>query len=279
MKPLHLLLVSLRETWRDSLLDSLSSAGYIFKVKEVMNKKEALQACNHARYDALITSCCLPDGASADLVRVLGNAMPCLMLRDGCPPDSIGKALFPAQAAQIPPPAKQPQAWVKLLEKTIRQWESAATNRINQGRQNQHMLFNKAVVRCASELHYHSENSIDNVLGVMLDVLEVSRVYIREALPGKHHPSRLVHEISASGQMPALGPHRSVHEVLLSESNGSERYLGIEDTVMRRTWNRGEADLMSTVATLLNAAPEGMTRPASGWLNNILRGNTVFMAS
>jgi len=280
MKPLQLLLVSFRENWRDSLLESLHSAGYVFKIKEVANKKEALQACNQSRYDALITSCCLPDGPSGDLVLVLGNTMPCLVIRDGCTPgSSAAKVPFPTQGAHLPPSAKQPQAWINLLEKTIRQWESAVATRINKGHWNQRMIFDKAAVRCASELHYKSENSIDNVLGVMLEVLEVSRVYIREALAENSRSSRFVHEKSALGQIPTLGPYKSVHEVLLSEANGSKRYLGIEDTITRRTWNQGEADLVSTVADLLSARPDEKIRPTSGWYTNILRSSPLFMAS
>ena len=277
MKPLQLLLVSLREDWRDSLLESLNGAGYNFKIKEVRNKKEALLACNQSRYDALVTSCCLPDGSSADLVGVLAYIMPCLMLRDGCIPSPSASPLPSSiQAAHLPPSAKKPGDWISLLEKTILQWESATATHIAKGYLNQRMLFDKAAVRCASELRFQSENSIDNVLGVMLEVLEVSRVYIREALPENSRSSRFVHEKSALGQMPALGPYRSVHEVLLSDSDGSRRYLGIEDTIAQRTWNRGEADLLSTVASLLNARPEHKTRPASGWFDNIIQGNSRF---
>lgn len=280
MKPLHLLLVSFRDNWRDSLTDSLYSSGYVFKVKEVANKKEALKACNQARYDALITSCSLPDGSPNDLVLALGDTMPCLVLRDDCSLGaSASAAPFATQLPQMPPPLHQPRAWIKLLEDTIRQWKDDMATRIDKNHRNQHILYHRAASLCAHELHYRPQNSIEKVLEIVLEVLEVSRVYIREALPENYRPSQFVQEVSASGQMPALGPHRSVHEVLVSESNGTRRYLGVEDTLRPRTWNQRETELVDTVATLLGATQEEKRRPASGWFNALMGSSPFIMAS
>lgn len=280
MKPLQLLLVCLRENWRESLTDSLYSAGYVFKVKVVANKKEALKACNQARYDALVTSCSLPDGSPNDLVLVLGHTMPCLILRDGCSPDTSTSAThFPTQLPQIPPPPRQPKAWIKMLEDTIRQWERVMATHIDKDYRNQHMLYNRAAGLCAHELHHRSENSIKNVLSIVLEVLGASRVYIREAFPESYHTSQLVQEAAAWGQIPALGPYRSVYEVLVSESNGAKRFLGVEDTLTPRTWNQRETELVNTVATLLRATHEEKFRPASGWFDGNPGSSPLFMVS
>jgi hypothetical protein len=166
-----------------------------------------------------------------------------------------------------------------MLENTIHHWENRMTSRIDRDHRNKCILYHKAAGLCARELHYRPDNSVKNVLEIVLEVLEVSRVYIREVLPENYRPTRFIHEVSALGQMPALGPYCSVHEVLLSESNGSRRYLGIEDTLTRRTWNQQETDLVNTVATLLRATQEGKSRPASGWFNRILGGNLLHIAS
>ena len=264
MQPFHLLLVSLRPDWRDSLTDSLRSSGYVLKLKEVADKKEALKACNHARYDALVTSCSLPDGSPNDLVLVLGSAMPCLVLRDGCHPGpSVGTATF---ANQLPPPVHQPDAWLAMLESTIRQWEGTLAARMDKDRHSEYLFFHKVAELCLSELHSASEKSIENVLRIVLGVLEVSRVYIREEPSDHHRSSRFTHEISASGQAAWFGPQGSVHEVLLSECNGHRRYLGVEDALRRRNWNPRETRLVDTVATLLKAPRQEKQHCASGWL-------------
>lgn len=280
MKPFHLLLVSLRENWRDSLTDSLHSSGYVFKIKEVADKKEAIRACSQARYDALVTSCSLPDGSPNDLVLVLGSAIPCLVLRDGCPPGTaISRAIFTTLLPQTPPPADQSTAWIEMLESTIRQWENAMATRIDQDHHSEHMLYHKAAKLCFDELHFSTENRIDNVLRIVIGVLNVSRVYIREALPENSRSSRFMHEISAAGQVPYLGPQRSVHEVFLSEYNGCKRYLGVEDTLTRRTWNPRETELVDTVATFLRTTREVRTHTAASWLNGIPGGSRLVMAS
>lgn len=280
MKPFHLLLVCLRENWRDSLTDSLQSSGYVFRIKEVADKREALRACSQARYDALVTSCSLPDGSPNDLVLVLGNTIPCLVLRDGCHlGTSSSQAIFTNQLPQAPPPAHPSTAWVEMLEGTIRQWENAMVTRLDQDYQREHLLYHKAAKLCFDELHYSTENSIDNVLRIVMGVLNVSRVYIREAFTENYRSSRFVHELSAAGQVPYLGPHRSVHEVFLSESNGCKRYLGIEDTLTRRTWNPLETELVYTVATFLRTTREVRTHAASSWLNGVAAGSQLFMAS
>lgn len=76
-----------------------------------------------------------------------------------------------------------------------------------------------------------------------MGVLSVTRVYIWEALSENYRSSRFLHEISAAGQVPYLGPHRSVHEVFISQSNGCKRYLGVENTLTRHTGNPRETEI------------------------------------
>ncbi|MPR35311.1 hypothetical protein [Salmonirosea aquatica] len=280
MKPLQLLLVSLRPDWCESLSKSLYSAGYAYKIKEVGNKKEALRACNQSKYDALITCCCLPDGSPTDLVQVLGNTMPCLVIRDGCPAGTATDTpSFSTLEVQPPPATHQPRAWVGLVENTIRRWENAMAAQLDKQTGNQRKLYDKAANLCANELQNISNNTPENVLEIILEVLEVSRVYIRDTISENFRASPFVHEVTASGQMPDLGPYRSVYEVALSESDGSKRYLGVEDTITPRTWNKGEAELLSTVATLLKASHEHKTRSGTSWLHGLMGSNSVSMAS
>lgn len=166
-----------------------------------------------------------------------------------------------------------------MLESTIREWENAMATRLDQDHQREHTLYRKAAKLCFDELHFSTENRLDNVLRIVMGVLNVSRVYIRETLSENYCSSRFTHEISAAGQVPYLGPYRSAYEVFLSECNGCKRYLGIEDTLTRRTWNPRETGLVDTVANLLRTAREGRTPVTSSWFNGISGGSRLFMAS
>lgn len=253
MEPLKLLLVCFRNEWKNNLLESLHQSGYYFEIVNVFTKKEAIQACYASKYDIVISSHILPDGSSDDLVQVLGSILPCLVIKDEpllkTEPTEPQKELNYIERCYST--LRYPMAWVITLRQVIIKWEKSVAGKIAQGRKSQRILFDKVAARCARELYYSTENRIENALKVLLDIMEVSRVYIRDIPTHKNYCSTIVHQILAPGQNSSFGPYRSVYEVPILSSNGHSTFLGVEDTTNPREWEKAETDLLKTIASLL----------------------------
>ncbi len=260
MEPIKLLLVSFREEWRTNLLESLHFSGYYFEIEDVFNKKQALQACYASKYDIVITSHFLPDGSSDDLVKVLGSIIPCLVIKDEGhlkmePTDAENELNYIERCYHT---LRHPMAWITTLKQVMIKWEKSVAGKIAQGRKNQRQLFDKVAARCAHELYHSTENRIENALKVILEIMQVSRVYIRDTPSPINLASSYIHEISAPGQSLPMGPYHSVFEVPIIGLNGQRSYLGVEDTTNQRVWEKAETDLLKTIATLLTENKGGI---------------------
>ena len=229
MKTLHLLIVAVPGQVRDSLVRSLSQSNYPFEVTEASDKRQALAACSSLKFDLLITSPQLPDGSAEDMVKVLNSSIACLILDGGYPPKD----------------------WIKTLALTLDDWKSKVEGKTEQHLQYQRMRHSTALERCRQELKYFSEGAIYQVLKVALDVMEVSRVYIRETRVGQIGPPVVTHEVAAPGHLPLLGSRRSAYEVSVQRADGRVLHLGVEDVTHQRSWNQSETDLIQSVAQLL----------------------------
>lgn len=252
--------MSFREEWRTNLLESLDYSGYHFEIEDVINKKQALQACYASKYDIVITSHFLPDGSSDDLVKVLGSIIPCLVIKDECPlkTETTEPENDLNYIERCYHNLRHPMAWITTLKQVMIKWEKSVAGKIAQGRKNQRLLFDKVAARCAHELYHSTENRIENALKVILEIMEVSRVYIRDNPSPKDFASNYIHEISAPGQGLTMGPYHSVFEVPITGINGQKSFLGVEDTTNQRVWEKAETDLLKTIATLLTENRPGI---------------------
>jgi hypothetical protein len=253
MEPLKLLLVSFREEWHNSLIQSLLASGYSFEVHHVSTKKQALFACYQSKYDILITNYQLPDGSSKDLVQVLGDTVACLVVSEDSTFFKIKAQLDQQYTEKSYRSLRHPKAWISTLKQVLTKWEKSVASRIVQGCHNRRLLFHKVAARCAEELYHPTENRVENALKVILDILEVSRIYVRDLPTGS---SMVAYEISAPGQQHSSGPFSSVYEVPIRQADGGVSYLGVEDTIKQRVWDKAEIDLLKTVASLLRQNPE-----------------------
>ncbi len=259
MEPLKLLLVSFPSAWSLSLSHSLQAAGYTFEFQHVPTKKQALLACCQSKYDILITSHRLPDGPSKDLVQALGSTVACLVISESTPfvAPSHSALSYTEKSYQS---LSQPTAWIYTLKQVLAKWEQSVSDKISQTCHDRRLLFDKVAARFASELYQATENRIENALKVILDILEVSRIYVRGISIHKKHPSLVVHEVSAPGQPQFPGPFNSSYEVSIRQANGEVSYLGVVDTLNQRVWDQAETDLLKTVASLLRKNPEEIRR-------------------
>jgi hypothetical protein len=258
MEPLKLLLVSFPEEWCNSLVQSLTNAGYYFEIHEVPTKKKALFACYQSKYDILITNNHLPDGSSKDLVHVLGSTMPCLVISNNSTPSLSSFQSDQQVTERSYLSLMQPRAWITALKQVLVKWEKNVAGKIAQGCQNRRQLYDKVAARCAAELYLLSENRIENSLRVILDILEVSRIYVRAMSRQKALPSKILHEISAPGQQYIPSPNSAVYEVPIRQSNEQISFLGVVDSNNQRVWDKAETDLLKTVASLLRENQEGI---------------------
>ncbi|TDB64031.1 hypothetical protein [Arundinibacter roseus] len=258
MESLQLLLVSIREEWQNCLIQTLQSSGYEVKIKVVSSKKQALLACYQSKFELLVTNESLADGACGDLVHVLGYSMPCLIVQEEG--TVAGHITEHSCSHALSLPAQQPDLWEGILKEVIRGWENRVATKIAQGEQNQRSLYHKVAARCASELYHSTENRIENALKVLLDIMELSRVYIREAASSTQASAAILHEIVAPGQKNLNTPFGSTYEVLIPRPNGERTYLGVEDSIKERNWQNAEIDLLKAVASLLKETRGGIRR-------------------
>lgn len=180
MEPLQLLVVSLKGKSQTLIENSLAEANYRFDITHADSKQNALQACGEKKFDILISNCKLSDGPVTDLVSVLGDLLPCLVMAEGKCPFTAESILFiPETNYYIS--CSESISWLTHLENTMAIWENAAKERIALFDQNYNTLFETALLRCAEELspgNESPENAVINTLDLLREVLDISRVYI-----------------------------------------------------------------------------------------------------
>ncbi|GAB2786466.1 hypothetical protein GCM10027275_33700 [Rhabdobacter roseus] len=173
MEPLRLLTVSLHEKWQRTVEQSLGAAGYPYHFVHVASKQQALLACYQSRFDVLIANSTLPDGPVTDLVGVLGHSLPCVIMND------YKQGTFPLSGtAKYHVVDPQQVQWAVALQEAVRKWDTQAQVSINQHYQSDRTLYEKVLERCTDELTTRSGQAIKNVLGVLVEVLGVSRAYL-----------------------------------------------------------------------------------------------------
>ncbi|GHB57563.1 hypothetical protein [Persicitalea jodogahamensis] len=233
MKTLNILLVAVPGTMQTSLFQSLTQSHYQFEVSEVADKRQALVACSQFRYDILIASHNLPDGQAEDLINVLNGSMACLILERG----------------------HVPADWIEALSLTLDDWKSKVEGKTRQHFQFQQLRHASALERCGQELRAGA--TFDNALKVILDVMEISRVYVRETPIDQVGPPVITYEITAPGHLPLLGSRRSAYEVSVQRAGGRMFHLGIEDVTHQRQWSKSETDFIQAMAYLLKDKSNG----------------------
>lgn len=182
MEPLKLLIVSIRNEWQSLIVESLNAAGYIYKIKIAATKQLALQACYHDKFDLVISNCTLPDGQVSDLVSVLGNQIPCLLMAEGVCPVNADKALS-ILATNFYITSANKTSWLEAMETTLVKWQQNALLRLAQIDQNKLSFHEKILERCQEELtsfNFNSEKDccVMNTLSLLTEALGVSRAYI-----------------------------------------------------------------------------------------------------
>lgn len=245
MEPLQFLFVSVENECRTRLIHSLQGMGYSFELCEVQNKKQALEACYQAKYDILITKEELADGGASDLINALSGLMPCLVVRSDCS----------AKQATMPPsttmdfsylPHNEYEVWGKYLADAIAKWENDVMQKLNALQESRRTLYDRVAAACAAQLCEHHENRIENTLKIILDVLQVSKVYLRTDSSKRH---QFTHEVHALGHRFAE-TYQAVYEVAIQRPDGRTEYLGIVECLYHRTWQKAEIDLLKRIAIL-----------------------------
>ena len=257
METLKLLLVGFQKNWHYGLAQALRTSDYTFEMHQVSTKKQALFACYQEKYDILITNYNLPDGSAEDLTQVLARTVACLVINESCPLTSSPDLPYTEKASSS---LRSSDDWISTLNQVLAQWEKSLTHQLSMKAQNLRSLYTKVTLRCAQELYHTTENRVENALKIILDIMEVSRVYVREVTLHPKAPSRVVHELTMPGQLLYPGPFHSVCEVPIRRENAEISFLGVEDTLNQRVWEQTEMDLLKTVASLLRKNPEEIRR-------------------
>ncbi|WP_373514723.1 hypothetical protein [Persicitalea sp.] len=229
MKTLRILLVAVPSSGRDSLVKSLNASSYSFEISEATDKRKALLACSRFRFDVLVANHLLPDGTPEDLTEVLDGSMACLILRE----------------------KRTSKDWVVMLGQTLDDWKCKVEGKTRLHLESQQLRHASALERCIRELKNISGGAVDQALKVILEVMEVSRVYIRETPIGQTGSPVVTHEIAAPGHLPILGSQRSAYEVSVQRTDGHVFHLGIEDVTYQRQWSPAETEFVHTAAHLL----------------------------
>ncbi|CAG4998512.1 hypothetical protein DYBT9275_02015 [Dyadobacter sp. CECT 9275] len=196
MEPLNLLIVAIRTEWKFLISDSLQKAGYTFTETHVSSKQEALEACNYSRYDLVISNCRLPDGDVADLVSVIGKLFPCLVMAEGKCPVNSEKALS-LLATDFYITSSEQSSWISAVENALSQWKKNAQQNLREQRLKHSTLHKKVLTRVEEELsseeeYEHSDSKISSVLTLLLEVLDLSRIYLcAKQSPSEGEPTLL----------------------------------------------------------------------------------------
>lgn len=206
MDPLNLLIVAIRQDWQPLISESLTKAGYQFQTTKVGSKQEALEVCYQSKFDLVISNCTLPDGQVADLVSVLGRICPCLVMAEGRCPVTSDKALS-LLATDFYITNSEQSSWLTAMENTVSQWKSNAEKNIKKIHQNSSSLHKKVLAICEEELstesatENHTEHSIANVFNIILEALNLSRIYLytKKNLPDGNEIIVQQSEVSAPG--------------------------------------------------------------------------------
>jgi hypothetical protein len=201
MEPLQLLVVSLKGRSQFLIESSLEEAKYSFAITHADDKQSALQACEDRKFDILISNCKLPDGPVTDLVSVLGDLLPCLVMAEGKCPFTAESILFIPETNYYISCSEQ-ISWLTHLENTMAIWENAAKQRIAVFDKDYDRLFELALSRCAEELSLEStQDSVLNTLELLRQVLDISRVYICRKYRSGSHGMQIVQtlEVCAPG--------------------------------------------------------------------------------
>ena len=182
MKPLNLLIVSIRNEWLGLLEDSLSYAGYQFQIKQVNSKQSAIKAFHESKYDLLISNCVLPDGKITDLANVLGSQLPCLVMTEGHCPVTAERVLAVTETNYYINCSNK-LGWIPALENTLAKWHKTAQQKIDQHNQSHDNLYKKVLIRCEELLAATGNNTtphetIDSVFELLLEVMDLSRIYL-----------------------------------------------------------------------------------------------------
>ena len=206
MEPLNLLIVAIRQDWQPLISESLSRAGYQFQSQRVESKQQALEACHQSKFDLVISNCTLPDGQVADLVSVIGKISPCLVMAEGHCPQTSEKALS-LLATDFYITSSEQSSWLSAMETTLSKWKSNAEQNIENIHKNSSSLHKKVLAICEEELsaetftEKQADHSIANVFKIILDALDLSRIYLysRKALPDGEETIVRQKEVSAPG--------------------------------------------------------------------------------
>ncbi len=229
MRPLKLLLVAVGRPSQKSLLHTLRSSGLPYRLTRAADKRAALLACARARFDMLICSQSLPDGSPAELQAVLK-----------------GKTAF----LTIDTEPKY-TAWHAMLAMALDRWQLDLNCQAKAIADQRTARFRRAEASCALALRSGFSHSVDQVLQVLLEALEASRIYLRESPTlGYCPPATLFNADSPGHFVDAMEAHRA-HEVPFRRPDGRLMYLGVEDTTRLRTWQASEMALLGNVAQLL----------------------------
>jgi DNA-binding NarL/FixJ family response regulator len=206
MEPLNLLIVAIKIEWQHLVAESLEKAGYNYQIKYVPTKQSALQACHEAKFDMVISNCTLPDGQVADLVSVLGKLVPCLVMAEGqCPVTSEHALSLLASDFYIT--STEQTSWLVAMENAISKWKANAQINLDKHLQDSSNLHKRILARCEEELsspaltNEQAEHSISNVFNLLLEVLELSRIYlcVKKPLPDGEQIIVQKNEVSAPG--------------------------------------------------------------------------------
>nr|WP_295931639.1 GAF domain-containing protein [uncultured Dyadobacter sp.] len=179
MKPLNLLVVAIRNEWLGLLEDSLSYAGYQFRIKQANSKQSAIKAFHEAKYDLLISNCILPDGKITDLANVLGSQLPCLVMTEGHCPVTAERVLAVTETNYYINCSNK-LGWIPALENTLSKWEDNAKQKLDQHIQNHDNLYKKVLARCNELLsgQKKANQAISEVFHLLIEVMDLSRAYL-----------------------------------------------------------------------------------------------------
>jgi hypothetical protein len=180
MKPLNLLIVAIQREWLNLLEDSLSYAGYQFRIKKVDSKQSAIKAFHEAKYDLLISNCVLPDGKITDLADLLGSQLPCLVMSEThCP--VTAELTLAVTDTNYYMNCYDKVGWIPALENTLAKWRSNAEQKISQHLQSNDDLFKKVFARCTEILENEHEpinDRLTNAFELVIEVLNLGRMYL-----------------------------------------------------------------------------------------------------
>jgi CheY-like chemotaxis protein len=245
--PLQFLFVSISKESRTHLEQSIESLGYQFEIRDVQTKKQALQACYKAKYDILVIKDSLPDGCSSDLTRALSSLMPCLIIQtEATTPEN--QELIPSDALTDISylPQNEYTTWNKYLRSAISKWENSVSQKVNAFQESRRVLYDKVAAECANQLYRRYDNRVENTLRIILEVLQVSKAYIRSGTFTRHLVTDEVH----SPGIHFSDTSESVYEVAIQRPDGQIDYLGVAECLYPRTWQSIEIDLLKSIALL-----------------------------